>query len=75
MNNLRIVKTIKFIISNSCIMKNHKLHETKKKRLMARKRITYHLVSKYHRPARLTQDLSPPISKTIFTKWGGHGEA
>jgi hypothetical protein len=46
-----------------------------KKRLMARKRITYHLVSKYHRPARLTQDLSPPIRKTIFTKWGGHGEA
>jgi len=56
-------------------MKNHKLHETKKKRLMARKRITYHLVSKYHRPARLTQDLSPPIRKTIFTKWVGHGEA
>ena len=46
---------------------SHKLHKIKKiNNPNVQTRITYHLVSEYHHPARLTKDVRPPISIIVY---------
>ena len=46
---------------------SHKLHKIKKiNDPNEQTRITYHLVSEYHHPARLTKEVSPPVSKIVY---------